>query len=100
MSDYPTTAQLTSVTIVLPVMNETVSLKQTVAVILRDAPRESIREFQRFFSALYGTQLTDRTFAYRIFPTQLVQSILNHLPGRSAWAFQLYRRHFGDAQDH
>jgi glycosyltransferase involved in cell wall biosynthesis len=182
MSDYPTAAQLTSVTIVLPVMNETVSLRQTVEVILRDVPGEVIQEilivvckkttaesmavvaelqkqqgglvvvhhqqlpflggamreafdrargshvimmasdletdpkdvrvlieqerrnpggivtasrwqnagqfvgysrvklvcnwlFQRFFSVLYGTQLTDMTFAYRIFPTRLVQAI-------------------------
>jgi glycosyltransferase involved in cell wall biosynthesis len=182
MSDYPDTAQLTSVTIILPVMNETVSLRQTVEVILRDTPKECIQEllivvcqktteeamaaiaglqkqqgalvvvlhqqqpflggavreafdrargshvimmasdletdpkdvrglieearknpggivtasrwqhagqfqgyskvklvcnwlFQRFFSVLYGTQLTDMTFAYRIFPTKLVQAI-------------------------
>ena len=31
--------------------------------------------FQRFFSILYGTHLTDMTFAYRIFPTRLVQAI-------------------------
>lgn len=31
--------------------------------------------FQRSFSVLYGTQLTDMTFAYRIFPTKLVQAI-------------------------
>jgi hypothetical protein len=31
--------------------------------------------FQRFFSALYGVRLSDMTFAYRIFPTRLVQSI-------------------------
>jgi hypothetical protein len=31
--------------------------------------------FQRFFSVLYGTRLTDLTFGYRIFPTKLVQSI-------------------------
>ena len=31
--------------------------------------------FQRFFSILYGTKLTDLTFGYRIFPTRLVQSI-------------------------
>jgi hypothetical protein len=31
--------------------------------------------FQRFFAALYGVRLTDMTFAYRIFPTKLVQSI-------------------------
>jgi len=182
MSDYPPTAQLTSVTIVLPVMNETASLKQTIDVILRDVPKEFIQEilivvcekttapamaavtelqqqfnglvvvhhqqlpflggavreafersrgshvimmasdletdpkdvrilieqtrknpggivtasrwqnaghfqgyskiklacnwlFQRFFSMLYGTRLTDMTFAYRIFPTKLVQAI-------------------------
>jgi glycosyltransferase involved in cell wall biosynthesis len=31
--------------------------------------------FQRFFSMLYGVRLSDMTFAYRIFPTKLVQSI-------------------------
>jgi hypothetical protein len=31
--------------------------------------------FQRFFSLLYGTSLTDLTFAYRILPTKLVQAI-------------------------
>jgi hypothetical protein len=31
--------------------------------------------FQRFFALLYGVRLTDMTFAYRIFPTKLVQSI-------------------------
>jgi hypothetical protein len=31
--------------------------------------------FQRFFSALYGTRLTDMTYGYRIFPTRLVQAI-------------------------
>jgi hypothetical protein len=31
--------------------------------------------FQRFFSALYGVKLSDMTFAYRIFPTQLVRGI-------------------------
>lgn len=31
--------------------------------------------FQQFFSILYGTRLTDLTFAYRIFPTKLVQAI-------------------------
>jgi glycosyltransferase involved in cell wall biosynthesis len=182
MSDYPPTAQLTAVTIILPVMNETVALRQTVEIILRDTPRECIQEilivvcqkttedamaavaelqkrhgalvvvlhqklpflggalrdafdisrgshvimmasdletdpkdvrvlieearknpggivtasrwqnagqflgyskvklvcnwlFQRFFSVLYGVQLTDMTFAYRIFPTRLVQAI-------------------------
>lgn len=182
MSDYPATTQLTSVTIVLPVMNETQSLRQTVNIILRDETRKDIGEilivvcpkttaqamaavaelqqqrgtlvtvhqqqlpflggalreafdrargshvimmasdletdpkdvqvlinearknpgsivtasrwqgtghfegyskiklacnwvFQHFFSALYGTRLTDMTFAYRIFPTRLVQAI-------------------------
>ncbi len=31
--------------------------------------------FQRFFSLLYFVALTDMTYAYRIFPTKLVQSI-------------------------
>ncbi len=31
--------------------------------------------FQRFFAILYGVQLSDMTYAYRIFPTKLVQSI-------------------------
>jgi Glycosyl transferase family 2 len=31
--------------------------------------------FQRAFSMLYATKLTDLTFAYRIFPTKLVQAI-------------------------
>lgn len=31
--------------------------------------------FQRFFAVLYGVRLTDMTFAYRIFPTKLVQRI-------------------------
>ncbi len=31
--------------------------------------------FQHFFSVLYGVKLTDLTFAYRIFPTKLVQAI-------------------------
>ena len=31
--------------------------------------------FQRVFSLLYGTHLSDMTFAYRIFPTKLVQAI-------------------------
>ena len=182
MTDFPPTAQLTSVTIILTVMNEIVSLRQTLDVILRDVPGEYIREllfvvcektipesmaviaeyqkqygdlvvvlhqklpfvggamrdafdisrgshvimmatdletdpndvrvlieearknpggivtasrwlsagqfhgyskvklvcnwlFQRFFSALYGTHLTDMTFGFRIFPTSLVQAI-------------------------
>jgi glycosyltransferase involved in cell wall biosynthesis len=31
--------------------------------------------FQHCFSALYGVRLSDMTYAYRIFPTKLVQSI-------------------------
>ena len=31
--------------------------------------------FQKFFSTLYGTNLTDMTFGYRLFPTELIQSI-------------------------
>jgi glycosyltransferase involved in cell wall biosynthesis len=31
--------------------------------------------FQKFFSLLYQTRLSDMTYAYRIFPTRLVQSI-------------------------
>jgi hypothetical protein len=31
--------------------------------------------FQRFFSVLYGVNLSDMTFAYRIFPTKLVRAI-------------------------
>ncbi|MEO7918440.1 MAG: glycosyltransferase family 2 protein, partial [Thermoanaerobaculia bacterium] len=31
--------------------------------------------FQRFFSLLYGTRLTDMTFGFRIFPTPVVQAI-------------------------
>jgi hypothetical protein len=31
--------------------------------------------FQRFFSLIYGTRLSDMTYAYRIMPTALVQSI-------------------------
>ncbi len=182
MNDYPPTTQFTSATVILPVINETVSLRQTMDIILRDVPRESIKEilivvckktiaesmaviaelqqqygelvvvlhqklpflggalrdafdiargshiimmasdletdpndvhtlidearknpdsivattrwlvpgqfhdyskiklicnwlFQRFFSTLYGTKLTDMTFGYRILPTKLVQSI-------------------------
>ena len=33
------------------------------------------RVFQSFFAALYRVRLTDLTFAYRIFPTELVRSI-------------------------
>jgi glycosyltransferase involved in cell wall biosynthesis len=32
--------------------------------------------FQRMFSSLYGARLTDMTFGFRIFPTQLVQNIV------------------------
>lgn len=31
--------------------------------------------FQKFFSILYGTNLRDMTYGYRVFPTALVQSI-------------------------
>lgn len=31
--------------------------------------------FQKMFSALYGTHLSDMTFGYRIFPTQLIKAI-------------------------
>jgi glycosyltransferase involved in cell wall biosynthesis len=37
MPDYPNVAKLESVTVLLPVINETVSLKQTVEIVLRDA---------------------------------------------------------------
>lgn len=40
----PPTPQFTSASIILPVINETVSLRQTMDVILRDVPRESIKE--------------------------------------------------------
>jgi len=33
------------------------------------------RIFQMFFSGLYGVQLTDMTFGYRIYPTRIIQSI-------------------------
>ena len=33
------------------------------------------RAFQVFFSALYGRRLTDLTYAFRIYPTKLVQSV-------------------------
>ncbi|HTV83258.1 MAG TPA: glycosyltransferase family 2 protein [Acidobacteriaceae bacterium] len=32
--------------------------------------------FQMFFSALYGTRLTDLTFGYRVYPTPVIQSIV------------------------
>ncbi len=182
MEDYPHVQRFESVTIVLPVINETTSLRQTVDIILRDVKREHLKEllivvcqkttpeaaavaarlrqelgnlvvvhhqrlpflggamreafdlargshlimmasdletdpndvatmiseaqknpaciitasrwqagaqfqgysriklvcnwiFQRSFSILYATKLSDLTFAYRIFPTRLVQSI-------------------------
>jgi hypothetical protein len=37
MTDYPKVAKVESVTILLPVINETISLKQTVDIVLRDA---------------------------------------------------------------
>ena len=37
MADYPVVDRIESVTIILPVMNETVSLKKTVEMIRRDA---------------------------------------------------------------
>jgi glycosyltransferase involved in cell wall biosynthesis len=182
MTDYPRVERFESASIVLPVINETTSLRQTVEIILRDVKRELLREliivvcqkttpeamatiaqlqnelgelvvvlhqrrpflggalrdafdaargshvvimgsdletnpnelhlliaaeqknpagivttsrwirggafhgystvklvcnwiFQRFFSALYLTHLTDMTFGYRIMPTRLVQAI-------------------------
>ncbi|MGA2035038.1 MAG: glycosyltransferase [Thermoguttaceae bacterium] len=43
MSDYPHVERFESATVILPVMNETTSLKQTVDIVLRDA-RDRIRE--------------------------------------------------------
>ena len=43
MPDYPHVEKLDSVTVILPVMNETTSLDQTVRIILRDA-RDTLRE--------------------------------------------------------
>ena len=31
--------------------------------------------FQKFFSMLFGTRLSDMTYAFRLFPTKLIQSI-------------------------
>lgn len=45
MTGYPRIERLESVTIILPVINETVSLQQSVETILRDVKREIIREF-------------------------------------------------------
>jgi glycosyltransferase involved in cell wall biosynthesis len=42
--DYPPTTEFTAVTVVLPVMNETASLKQTMEIILNEVPRPLIRE--------------------------------------------------------
>ncbi|HEX4146765.1 MAG TPA: glycosyltransferase family 2 protein [Pirellulales bacterium] len=44
MNDWPRVDKLESVTVILPVMNETISLRETVKIILRDA-RDDIREF-------------------------------------------------------
>jgi glycosyltransferase involved in cell wall biosynthesis len=43
VSDYPRTERFESVTVILPVMNETKSLDETVKIILRDA-RDKIKE--------------------------------------------------------
>jgi glycosyltransferase involved in cell wall biosynthesis len=43
LPDYPHVEKLDSVTVILPVMNETTSLDQTVRIILRDA-RDTLRE--------------------------------------------------------
>jgi hypothetical protein len=45
MKDFLQVDRFESVTIVLPVVNETTSLKQTVDVILQDVPRADIAEF-------------------------------------------------------
>ena len=44
MNLYPTVARFESATIILPVINETTSLTQTVDILLRDVKREDIRE--------------------------------------------------------
>jgi glycosyltransferase involved in cell wall biosynthesis len=44
MSDYPRVERFESVSIILPVINETTSLRQTVEIILRDVKRELIKE--------------------------------------------------------
>jgi len=44
MTDYPRTDRFESATIILPVMNETTSLEETVNIILRDA-KDCLREF-------------------------------------------------------
>ena len=43
MTDYPRVKKFESVTVILPVINETTSLQQTVEIILRDA-RDRIQE--------------------------------------------------------
>jgi hypothetical protein len=45
VSSYPHTERFESVSIILPVINETISLQQSVDIILRDVKREDIREF-------------------------------------------------------
>jgi len=44
MTDYPAVERFESVTVILPVMNETASLQKTVEVILRDVQMR-VREF-------------------------------------------------------
>lgn len=45
MNDYRSVERFESASIILPVINETVSLRQTVDIILRDVKREQIMEF-------------------------------------------------------
>jgi len=45
METYPRAERLESVSIILPVINETISLRQTIDIILHDVKRELIREF-------------------------------------------------------
>src|ERR1700744_3830453 len=40
----PGTPQFTGASIILPVINETISLRQSMEIILRDVPREAIKE--------------------------------------------------------
>lgn len=44
MNDWPSVATFESVTVILPVVNEAISLRQTVEIILRDA-KDRVREF-------------------------------------------------------
>jgi glycosyltransferase involved in cell wall biosynthesis len=44
MTNYPRTESLSSVSVILPVINETTSLEETINIILRDA-KDKIREF-------------------------------------------------------